>query len=609
VNVPYQPKSGSTYAIVYNFGGISEGLLQKRQKQLDIYKSQGLPDTSEAVRGETLNIMGVTWLKEVAMAGKILSALTDTVFYMHHNVGLMAQESGYSIDVKAGWSSITSKHSNSDGFWSQFKAFSLLSSAFEHGMLEQLMGSDKPGVSTIKLLQIANATTGNKVFYANSTNYNSIQLKSYSDSAKAAIQSSINSGHTLILPEYGNLALNQWTGDGYIDNNFTVSPYSMGMKIGGSYGGYNSYQGDINSVIVNLATTANVTNISAPQTIAQTVSLTPPSAANEPVDMASGAFLYDRTDLSLGGNAPLGLAFTRSYTSNKNFSRRTMGYGFTHNYDIYITPTSHGEPVLGYRLPVETAGMIAAYYVILDLLKTQDTIQSWMAASLSSKWAIDQAINNAITVNLGPKVMEFIKLPDGTYSSPPGITTQLIKNTDSTYSLLERFGTRMDFNGSNNQNGANQISKLKDVDGNTMDFTYSGSNLIQVKDAFNRILSINYSSSGIIQNVADSASRSVSYGYDGSGNLISYKDPEGQEGRVWTYDYDSNHRLTTLANPSPFNTTPTVTNTYDSLGRVKTQAVPRQSGSATYYYYFSGFRNQEVDPAGNAQTYYYDSKC
>ncbi|MEA2084824.1 MAG: hypothetical protein U9O82_11460 [Thermodesulfobacteriota bacterium] len=74
-------------------------------------------------------------------------------------------------------------------------------------------------------------------------------------------------------------------------------------------------------------------------------------------------------------------------------------------------------------------------------MKDQDDIQGWMVASLTNKWAVDQLINNAITIHLGSKVIEYIKLSDDTYVSPPGITTQLVDNGDNTFSLRERFGT------------------------------------------------------------------------------------------------------------------------------------------------------------------------
>jgi len=51
-----------------------------------------------------------------------------------------------------------------------------------------------------------------------------------------------------------------------------------------------------------------------------------------------------------------------------------------------------------------------------------------------------------------------------------------------------------------------------------------------------------------------------------------------------------------------------VTNSYDELGRVKAQTVPRQTGSVTYNLYFSGYRNVEEDGAGNQTMYHFDGK-
>lgn len=170
----YKIERGKSYAIVYNFGGVSDMLLQKRQKQLDVYLSQGLSETSESVRGETLNIMGITWLKELQMSKNILSSLAEAVSISHHDIGLMAQETSYYIDVKLSNVSILSKHNIDADTQAHFKVTGLIGSAFEHGILEQLMGSDNPGVSTMKLFQIANST-GRKVFLADSANYATIQ--------------------------------------------------------------------------------------------------------------------------------------------------------------------------------------------------------------------------------------------------------------------------------------------------------------------------------------------------------------------------------------------------------------------------------------------------
>jgi len=608
----YQPQSGSSYAIVYNFGGSSDALLQKRQHLLDDYIATGLSNTSESVLGETLNIMGQTWFKETQLVNRLLSAIADTVYVQHHMVGLMAQEAGYYIDVKTATCSITSKH-NFDADWlAHFKESGLIMSAFEHGILKQLMGAD--GVSTMQLFQISNATknsdgTWRKVYLIpDLATFNTIssQLSGYDI---ASLQSYLNGGNALILPSNGQLCVGmlmgqsctgQWTGDGYIVKKFSGDYASMGMIIGGGYhGGYASTTGSVNTPTVSYYNDlAFGTNYSS-STISSNVTPLPAVTSSEPVDMTSGAYLYDSTDLSLGGGAPLGLSFSRSYNSNFNRTKRDMGYGWTHNYDIYLVTNSHGDPGMGMRQPIDAASFIAALYAALDIVKTQDNITGWMTASLASKWAVDQVIDNAVTVHLGSKMMEFIKLADGTFASPPGITTQLIKNGDSSFSLKERSGTKIDFDLTNKW-----ITQITDVDSNAMTFSYVGTKLDTVRDAFNRTLSLGYNADGNVNLVTDSTG-SVSYGYNTAGELTSYTDPES---KIWRYGYEtgSTHRMTTLTNPLAITT---ATNVYDSLSRVKTQTVPRQGGTnVTYNFYFSGFRNAEADPYNHTITYYFDDK-
>lgn len=606
--VVYTPESGRNYAIVYNFGGVSDMLLQKRQQKLDSYKAQGLADTTESVLGETLHIMGMTWLKETSQSMQLLSAITDTVPIMHHNVGFMSQEAGYYIDVKAGASSIHSRHNTDADKIASFKVYPLIGSAFEHGILEQLMGSDKPGVSTMKLFQIANAT-GRKVFLTGSSNFATVkpQLINYTATELTDFQNQINSGKVLVIPDNGQLALNQWKGKGYISKYFSGSSASMGMIIGGNYfGGFAATQGPVSTSTVMQNNAPTIISSATPDTIRLQLSAPMPPASVEPVDMASGAYFYDHTDLALGGSAPLGLAFTRSYDSSLNLTKRALGYGWTHSYDGSVTSHSHGDPVLGRRQPIDAASFIAALYTSFDLLKYNDDMTSWMTASLASKWAVDQAIDNAVSVRFGKKVMEFVRFADGSFVPPPGETTNLIKNSDGTYSLHERHGNRTDFDSSK------RITKITDTDGNYLTIAYTGDRLSTVTDAFNRTLTLGYDpGSGLINSVTDSTGRIVRYGFTGS-ELTSYTDPEQKE---WGYGYgaDNSHRMTTLTKPASPLPIITATNVYDTFGRVKSQTVPRQkqqdnSTTATYNFYFSGYRNAEQDPAGNNTVYYFDSK-
>ncbi|MEW5743936.1 MAG: C1 family peptidase [Nitrospirota bacterium] len=602
--VTFKAISGSTYAVFYSFGTLGDGLLHKRQQQLESSQAQGLSDSSEAVLGETLNVMGLTWIKEVMLTSDLLSELNDTLSFYHHIIGMVAQETGYYIDVPAAFINTRPRHNAVDNSSLHFHAIALISSAYEHGILEQLMGSDKPGLSTIKLLQIANAT-GERIFKVTSENtYRIDQLKNYSSEDRSYYKSKANSGYTFILPENGSLGLDRWKGKGYI----SLSSGSMGMIIGGEYyGGYCSARTPVHIPTVTRNVTTAQWSTSSPKTINKQVTTAPPRRSKDPVDMASGAFLYDHTDIDIGDEAPLGLSLVRSYNSSQSLQKRPvgyerpLGYGWTHSYDIYLVPSSNADPGLGKRQAVDAASLIAALYATADIMKSRNDKTGWVTASLTSKWAIDQLIDNTVTVYMGSKTLVYVQQADGTFSAPPGITAQLVKNGDGTYNLKERFGTRIDFNASK------KVSRLTDGDGNAMTFSYDGgNNLSKVIDAFGRSLNFEYSGSriGRVYDMdKNSASyRSVYYGYDVNGDLTSYTDPEG---KIWRYGY-ANHLMTTLINPLAVTT---ATNTYDALGRVKTQAVPRQGVSnAVYNFYFSGYRSVEEDPDGNTLVDYYDHK-
>jgi len=624
----YWPLSGSKYAVVYNFGGVSDTLLQKHQQKLEGYKAWNYSDGSEPVLGETLHIMGMTWLKEVMQSDKLLCSFAGDIPVIHHNVGLMCQESWYQyswyyIDVRGGMSSFTSCSDGIMGYDSNaFKVHSLILSALEHGMLEQLCGSDKPAASTMKLFQIANANH-EKVFLVNHDNYagtlSQLTSNTYSTVDLNDFQGYVNNNNVLILPANGLLTLNRWKGNGYIRRHFTSGGYldSMWMMIGGNYyGGHSSNLEGIYSWVVSAySRLTGGANSNTDNTNSSLSNNSTPDKTTDPVEMAGGSFLVDHTDLALGGVAPLGLAFSRSYTSSERLSKRNMGNGWTHNYDIYLTPVSHGEPGLGLRRPVDAAAMIAALYVDYDLLNNHDDLTAWMSASLVSKWAIDQVIDNAIVVHLGNKVIEFVRLSNGSFAPPPGITTQLVKIATDTYRLEERTGGRINFNpvatitnSDGHQYKQAQASSIEDVERNTLTFTYSGNYLTRVTDKFSRTIDLAYDSATRVHTVTDSTGRSVQYDYDANNDLTAYHDAEG---KIWQYGY-TDHRMTTLINPLGITT---AANEYDSNGRVMTQTVPRQSPpgmttptTATYNLYFSGFRNVEEDSSGNTTTYYFDHK-
>jgi RHS repeat-associated protein len=588
----YNLKRGSSYVIISDFGSSEAGrLLKKRQRILEDYRNSGLPDSSREVLTETLNVMGQTWMQQTTLSDNLLSQLSNVIQVRHHRFGIMAQEEGYYVDVKTQLGAYISRSNVTSDENACFKAGSFLGSALEHGVLEQLQGVDRPAASTIKLMHLANSQ-GNKIFLANSANFSSIQtqLTGYSTQDLQDFQNAVNDGFTLILSEDGQLALQQWSGKGYVKFKQDISGKAeMGMIIGGDYSG--GYAGLPQTILVD-----PVYNDFFPELIPDAEYWHPSS--KEPVDMVTGAYLFESEDLSLGGAEPLGLHFKRYYNSDNHNNKSAQGYGWTHSYNIYIDIHSDIEAGLARRQPVDAVASLVASVVTLDLMNSSmPTVKEWTTTALVNKWSMDELFENAVSVHLQDKVLTYILLPDGTFSSPPGVTTNLVKQT-GLYQLQERFGTRINFNTSDN------INSWIDVDENTMTFTYNGDKLSTVRDAVNRTLTFTYTGE-LLTSVSDSSGRSVSYGYNND-NLTSYVDPEYKN---WNYGYEdinNIHLLTRLTNPLVINT---ALNSYDSLGRVKTQTVPRQNGiPAVYNFYFTGFRNAEEDPDGKKIIYNYDEK-
>lgn len=581
-SVDFTLKRGSTYAIIYDFGGSRLGrVLEKRERQMQAYRESGLADTSRQVLSEALNVIGMTWMRDTTLNANLLGQIAGVIDLRQHRFGIVAQETGYYIDIKAQMSATTSIHGDTAANDAYFKAINHLASAMEHGVLEQ-MQSNSPALSTVKLLQLNNAN-GNKVYMANSTNFATIkpQLFNYSTQELTDLQNSINSGNTLILPENGEIALQSWSGKGYIDFKLDGTLRHVGMIIDGGYnGGYGAIP---SQVAINPVNTQINLNISPS-------AITPRIPSTDPVDMATGYWLYNNTDLALSGGMG-GLALKRSYNSGNNNMKDSLGYGWSHNYRIYVEPHSSSPLGLGQRQPLDATALIAASVTTLDIMNGTSDVKSWLVGALIGKWGMDKLTNNAASVHLETDVLTFIKQPDGSFASPPGTNSKLVKS-GNLYRVDERFNRTVNFGSDNN------VSSITDADGNAVSFTYSDGRLQSVADSFGHSLTFNYTGT-LLTSVTDSASRIVSYGYTGN-DLTTYTDPEE---KVWTYGFDGSHRILTLKNPRDITT---VTNFYDTFGRVESQIMPRQTGNTTYNLYFSGYRNIEEDGSGHQTIYYFD---
>ena len=565
--------SGNEYAIIHDFEGVEQALITKRSQLLDQYQAQGYAQTSEAARGEAMHIMGLTWFHEEWLYMQLLGRLAGVVSMQHHRVGVMGQEEGYFINIPLIHLSLKSATGDATAVQAVARARAMMSSAFEHGALEQQQGNGNPAVSTIRLLQLSN-NNGMKTYLAHAGNWSAVrpELTNYYVQDLNWIESYINAGHEFVLPEDAAITLNEWRGVGYIQHYLSGDNVGMDMWIFGSYyGGRGSVQEQLDAWLI-------VDGDDPPDKDRSVV--TPKS--KDPVDMTSGVFLYGNSDLSIGPSGLLGLRFSRAYNSGDNLSLGPLGYGWHHNYERFLIFHSSWGPGLGQRHPTDAAAMITYAYVALDLMENELNIQGWTATTLATKWAMDQLLDNAVTVNLGATTLEYIELADGSYNPPPNIRQELVQ-VGGSYFLQGQPDACLTFD------GGGRIRAWQDRNDNTLTFSYDGDGQLQtVANTLGLSLTLTYNGTHLAS-VTDFAGRSVSYEYTGD-ELTTYRDAENQ---AWHYGYDAAHRLTSVTHPLG---NVVVTNAYDDLGRVITQT---DALTNTTTFYFSDYQSTLEDPEAN----------
>jgi RHS repeat-associated protein len=585
-------KRTGSYVIVSAFGGDRNStLLGERQRLLNRMSVDGTqPDATKRLT-ETLNIIGQTWMQQTQLNADMLYTISGKRSIAHHRFGIAGQEQGYFIDMAAQVLSVSNRVATATQ--GEFKADAFVASAMEHSVLDQLQGVSNseglgnPAVSTIRLLALAN-WKGDRLFVTNGGNYTVVSpyLRNYSSDDMARFQMLSAAAHTLVIPEDGAISVNQWKGHGYVQSLDTGQGVSVGMIIaGGLNGGISTKPGPPSPVIVQKEFIPEIT-------LRREVPVTP---AQDPVDLGTGAFISSNTDFGVSGSGTRGFAFTRSYNSQMaSQDTAGLGRGWTHNYNIYIAKHSNIEAALGERTLFDVIPMVVVNHIARSLLQAQaPTPRNWGVAALVANWGMDQLLNKTITVHIGSQALTYQEMPSGEFVPPAGITTQLVRLSNNTYELRERFGTVWKFD------SQNRVASIVDVDGKIMSFSYNvDGRLTQVKDAHSRILFLRYVNDDLVQ-AYDSTYHSVSYA-QANGNLTGVA---GLDGSNWLYEYDNFHRLLKVTNPVGVKM---VHNTYNDFDRVTAQFAPRDTGLETYKMHYGGFVASEEDPEGNRTTYHFD---
>jgi len=261
----------------------------------------------------------------------------------------------------------------------------------------------------------------------------------------------------------------------------------------------------------------------------------------DPVNTESGDLYESYTDINVPGRG-MNLDVTRSYNSLNADTSSPFGYGWTSNLGMSLSESD------------------------------DDTVVT-------------------ISDETGSQVIFTL---NGDTWTAPAFNSSTLSESDGTWTYTRWDGDTFEFNSSGD------ITSESDRNGNTTRLAYTDGELTSVTDASGRSLTLTWDD-GYITEITDPADQTVSYSYNGSGDLVEVTNQAG--GHTY-YTYDDSNDLLTVEGPDG-NTT---TNTYNDSGQVLTQTDPM--GHETTFSYSEPETNETAtlvtDPDGNETYFLYD---
>ncbi len=630
------------YLLCNSWGNLSSSSTGVHGVKLGELTAASASPTSEPVVGETMAQMWKTMDTMTSRMADIINRMSNCTTVMHHACGLIGWFDTTFTDIGAVAWSTSALDNNYNQQKANDTALAMHGVALEAQIMREFQTS--LGVSTTPIIDIANSA-GQKIYDAKSANWlGTVQpaLVNYSAGDQANIDWYVNNGDRVGLPENGSNTINSWTGLGYY-----VIPSgwgTFGIIGGGLKGGSASWSNQLSEVAPaamyqnwDKTYNGNTTPLCSPPPAYNPSSekgwiggtcredYSSPSGAawkpidalqpgwrsgnggggsivpgtvtsSEPIDLISGAYLLDATDISVGSAGfPYGLSFARTYSSAQKNQFGPLGRGWRHNYQITAGRGTIGLAGMGNQTTIGAAATIVEAFVSYDL-QTDLTkpFDKYITNALMNQWFVDNLSDNVVTINSGFSSQLFVKLPDGTYANP-ALDAGTVTLAAGLYTYTSLTGSQLNFN----SNG--HIATMVDPAGMTVTFGYdSEAKLISVTNGLGRTLTINYGTDNMISTVTDGTGRSVVYTVDTNGDLTTVTDPNSKD---WTYEYDIPGRMIKLFKPAN-PTVAIVTNTYDTIGRVKEQA---DYQSNVWQYFFAGSRTEEINPNSKSGILYVNS--
>ncbi len=210
----------------------------------------------------------------------------------------------------------------------------------------------------------------------------------------------------------------------------------------------------------------------------------PNKIVGDPINSVTGNMHIITSDLTIPAPG-IDFSFTRTYNNQAGQANGSLGFGWTHSYNIYLKEDTAANTV-----------------------KIKDEEAKGCVFSLNT---------------------------DGAYIPQRGEYSTLTKNS-SGFVWTKKDGKAYIFDLSG------RLNQIKDRNNNTVGLSYNSQNrLTVITDTCGRQTNLSYNVDGRISTLTDIAGKTWAYNYDSQGNLVTFIDPLGH---ATTYKYDSNHNIT-----------------------------------------------------------------
>ncbi len=278
----------------------------------------------------------------------------------------------------------------------------------------------------------------------------------------------------------------------------------------------------------------------------------PGSSPNgEPVDLASGLYIYEQTDLTLPG--PEGAWLTRTYRQLDD-DIYDFGVGMSDDFNEYIDAASDGN----YQLFLPDGSYIT--YTPTATTGVYDAVGS-------PTGFVGSVLTMGTTDTDGPFS---VALKDG--------TTLAFGNPAFLTKMTDRYGNSVTINRIEDTSvtaGGGQIQTVTTSSGRWLKFTYG-------------VCVVASTPSDCVTQVEDNSGRTVSYAYDANGRLTKVTDPGGGTTTYTWAPCSSSITCSEILSVTDPDGNTFVTNSYDPTSGLLTGQTQADGGSWSYHYTTNG---------------------